>query len=243
MMGQTEASMERPRGSALPAPHSRGLSWWQWLLLPAMGAVIFFSFHLPTPMRDNAAMVQGQNDAFRIVYYHVPMAWVTVLAYFTSIFFGVRYLRSRRWEDDEKAATAAGLGTVFCVLAALSGSVFSKIAWGSFWNWDPRQVSIAVLLLIYASYFTLRGAVSSDSARGTLSAAYSILAIFAVPFFMFIMPRMNPSLHPARMDMTAVSHRLVFWSSLFCFTLLFFWMLKLAFRVHLAQGARLRERS
>lgn len=237
-MGQIDSMVER-RPQATLVSGSSTLSWWKWALYPAMGAIIFYSFHLPTPMRDQAARVADQNDAFRIVYYHVPMAWVTVVAYLTSTFYGLRYLRTRKWQDDERAATAAGLGTVFCVLATASGSVFAKMAWGAFWNWDPRQVSIVLLLLIYASYFTLRGAVATDSARGTLSAVYSLLAIFAVPFFVFIMPRMSPSLHPARMDMTAWSHLVVFWSSVACFTGLFFWMLQLAFRTHLWRRAGL----
>lgn len=192
-------------------------------------------------MREEASFNETLHDAFRIVYYHVPMAWVTVVAYFTSSFFGVRYLRSRRWEDDERAATAAALGTVFCLLATLSGSVFARIAWGAYWNWDPRQMSIVLLLLMYASYFALRGAVNTDAARGSLSAVYSLLAGLAVPFFVFIMPRMSPSLHPARMDMTALPHRAVFYSSFVCFTLLFVWMLRLAFRVQLAWSANRRN--
>lgn len=240
-MGQMKLEVERQQTPSASMVSTHGISWWQWALLPFMSAMIYFSFILPTPMRDNAAVSENLNDAFRIVFYHVPMAWVTVLAYFTSIFYGVRYLRSRRWQDDERAATAAALGTVFCGLATLSGSVFAKIAWGAYWNWDPRQVSIVMLLLIYASYFTLRGAVKTDSARGALSAVYSLLAVFAVPFFVFIMPRMSPSLHPARMDMTSLPHRAVFWSSLLGFSLLFVWMLKLAFRVQLAWSARQRE--
>lgn len=237
-MGPIETRVEG-RAQGISVPTRSALSWWKWALLPAMGTMIYYSFTLPTPMRDQAAVLPSQNDAFRIVYYHVPMAWVTVVAYLTSTFFGLRYLRSKRWQDDERAATAAGLGTVFCALATISGSVFAKVAWGAFWNWDPRQVSIAVLLLIYASYFTLRGAVTTDSARGTLSAVYSILGLFAVPFFVFIMPRMSPSLHPARMDMSAWPHRAVFWSSFVCFTVLFIWMLQLAIRTHLGRRTAL----
>ena len=240
-MGQQRVTTAQVESPSLPVRARTGPPWWTWLLLPAMSFVILFSFYLPTPMRDSAATTESLDDAFRIVYYHVPMAWVTVVAYFTSIFFGVRYLKTRRWQDDERALTAAGLGTVFCIMATLSGSVFAKIAWGAYWNWDPRQVSIFVLLLIYGSYFALRGAVSTDSARGTLSAVYSILAAFAVPFFVFILPRMSPSLHPNRMDMTGLGPRTVFIASFVCFTLLFIWMLQLAFKVRLHQRMRSRE--
>jgi len=213
------------------------MRWWQPVLFIAMSAVIAFSFVLPPPMNVDVTF----RDASRIFFYHVPVAWVTVIAYFTAIFFGIRYLRTRSWEDDQRAVTAAGLGTVYCILATISGSVFAKVAWGSFWNWDPREVSIFVLLLIYGSYFTLRGAVRSDQARGALSAVYSILALFAVPFFIFVMPRMDKSLHPARMELDPGSTLPVFLVSLACFTVLFFWKLSLAFKVSLRQGRKERE--
>jgi heme exporter protein C len=214
-----------------------GGMWWKILLFTAMCGVIALSFYFPPPMNVQVTF----RDASRIFYYHVPIAWVTVVAYFTAIFYGIRYLKTRDWRDDQRAVTAAGLGTVFCILATISGSIFAKVAWGSFWNWDPREVSIFVLLLIYGSYFSLRTAVRSDEAKGSLSAVYSILAIFAVPFFIFIMPRMDKSLHPAKMELSAGSTLPVFLVSLTCFTVLFFWMLRLAFKVSLMAGARERE--
>jgi heme exporter protein C len=228
-------------GKAVAMPESataaggRGL-WWKAPLFILMSGVIVLSFYFPPPMNVQVTF----RDASRIFYYHVPVAWVTVIAYFTAIFYGIRYLRSRDWRDDERAVTAAGLGTVFCILATISGSIFAKVAWGSFWNWDPREVSIFVLLLIYGSYFSLRTAVRSDEARGALSAVYSILALFAVPFFIFVMPRMDKSLHPAKMELSAASTLPVFLTSLACFTVLFFWILRLSFRVALTRGTRER---
>ena len=225
--------MNRSVSKAAPA---RG-AWWKTLLFLAMSGVICLSFYFPPPMNVQVTF----RDASRIFYYHVPIAWVTVVAYFTAIFYGIRYLKTRDWRDDQRAVTAAGLGTVFCVLATISGSIFAKVAWGSFWNWDPREVSIFVLLLIYGSYFSLRTAVRSDEAKGSLSAVYSILAIFAVPFFIFIMPRMDKSLHPAKMELSAGSTLPVFLVSLASFTVLFFWILRLSFKVSLLGGARERE--
>lgn len=230
------ADLEHMNSTPVSGGASR-IAWWQWLLFVAMSGVVVFSFYFPPPMNVQVEF----REASRIFYYHVPIAWVTVIAYFTSIFYGIRFLKTKEWQDDQRAVTAAGLGTVFAVLATISGSIFAKVAWGSFWNWDPREVSIFLLLLIYGSYFSLRAAVRSDEAKGSLSAVYSILAIFAVPFFIFIMPRMDKSLHPAKMDLSPGTTLPVFLVSLVCFTILFFWVLRMAFKVWLTYTAKERE--
>jgi heme exporter protein C len=213
------------------------VKWWQALLFLSMSTIIVLSFHYPPPLD----VPEPFRAASRIFYYHVPIAWATVVAYFTSMFYGIRYLKSRDWRDDQRALTAAQIGTLFCVLAAVTGAIFAKVAWGAYWNWDPRQVSIFMLLLLYSSYFALRGSLGSDHARGTLSAVYSILSLFAVPFFMFIMPRMSPSLHPAQITLNPDSTRPVFFTSVVCFTLLYYWMVNIAFRINLRAGVRERE--
>jgi heme exporter protein C len=155
-----------------------------------------------------------------------------------AMFYSIQYLRTKQQHYDDRAAEAAALGLVFCILATLTGSIFAKVTWGSFWNWDPRETSIFILLLIYGAYFALRGAVEAEERRAALSAVYAIFAFVTVPFLIFVVPRVVPSLHPAdsvidkNLKFTMGSQvRMIFFSSLILFTILFFWMFGLANRV------------
>ncbi len=140
---------------------------------------------------------QGLGDAGRIVIVHVPTAWVAVIAFTVSAVYSALYLRRRLPADDAKATAAAEGGLIFTLLATLTGMVFSQIAWGVFWNWDPRQVTILVLLLIYAALFALRSAIDDLERRRRLAAVYSLFAFVTMPFLMFVAPRMAEStLHP-----------------------------------------------
>jgi len=212
--------------------------WWKILLFLAMSAMIVASYLTPAPQQQI-----GQSS--RIFYYHIPQAWICVLAFAMSMIYSIRYLRSRRREFDDRAAETARLGLIFCILATITGSIFAKVAWGSFWNWDPRETSIFVLLLIYGAYFALRGAVDDPSRRAALSAVYAVFAFVTVPFLIFVVPRIVPSLHPedsvinSNMKFTmGPSVRMIFFSSLALYTVLYFWMLSLSNRARRLVRAR-----
>jgi heme exporter protein C len=144
--------------------------------------------------------IPGLEERAKIIFFHVPMAWLTVVAFLVSMWFGIAYLRKKDMDDDIKSSVSAGLGLLFCILATTTGSVWAKFNWGSFWNWDPRETSIFVLLLVYGAFFALRSAIDVEEKRASLSAVYSILAFVTVPFFIFIMPRIMPGLHPGSTD-------------------------------------------
>jgi heme exporter protein C len=186
-------------------------------------------------------LIPGLEEKARIIFFHVPTAWLSVMAFLTSMFYGIRYLRKRDMMDDLRSSSAAGLGLLFCILATVTGAIWAKFNWGSFWNWDPRETSIFVLLLIYGAYFSLRSAVEVEEKRATLSSVYSIIAAVTVPFFIFIMPRIMTGLHPgAKGDpdgagpvidfKMSANMRVVFFASLIAFTLLFIWMFSLRVR-------------
>jgi heme exporter protein C len=139
----------------------------------------------------------GLGDAGRIIIMHVPTAWVTSLAFAISAVYSVRYLWRRRTADDANAAAAAEVGFLFCILATVTGAIFAQIVWGVFWNWDPRETSILVLLLIYAAYFALRSALDDGEQRRRLAAVYNLFAAVTMPFLLFVAPRVaESSLHP-----------------------------------------------
>lgn len=184
--------------------------------------------------------IMGLEENAKIIFFHVPTAWVTAIAFLMSTIFSIQYLRKKNLDDDAKSYAAAQLGMIFCILATITGSVWSKFAWGSFWSWDPRQTSIFALLLIYGAWFALRSAIESEDKRATLSSVYSIIAFLTVPFFIFIMPRIMTGLHPGSADDTNSgpivdfkmnsSMQLIFFLSLIGFTILYFWMWKLGYK-------------
>ena len=187
--------------------------------------------------------IPALEERVRIITFHVPMAWISVLAYLISMIFSIKYLRTRNHEYDLKASSAAALGFVFTILATLTGMLWAKYNWGSYWNWDPREVSIFILLLIYAAYFALRSSLENEELRARLSSVYSILAFITVPFLIFILPRIQSGLHPGSASDTTSGPVLssqpgtmdtamlyVFGLSMMVFTMLFFWLLNMNIR-------------
>ncbi len=196
-----------------------------------ISAVIICGIVLPVPY------IPALGDKARVLYFHVPMSWIAVAAFFMSMWYSIRYLKTREPDYDIKSYSSAQLGFLFCILATVTGSVWAKFNWGSFWNWDPRETSIFILLLIYGAYFALRSSIDSEDQRARLASVYSILATVTVPFFIFIMPRIVESLHPdpiinsqgkINMDRTML---IIFLASLLGFTLLFLWSLNLKIRI------------
>jgi heme exporter protein C len=202
------------------------------LLLVYMSVVIVLSFTTSPPMSG-----QTWSEASRIFYYHVPQALVAFVAFGYAMICGIIYLRKKELLADGKAALAAELGLVFCVLATITGSIFAKVAWGSFWHWDPRETSILILLIIYGAYFALRQAVAQPERRAAFSAVYTILAFVTVPFFGFVVPRVTQSLHPEDTLISANSINLggyvafIFFSLLLCFLCIYVWIFNIGSRI------------
>lgn len=200
-------------------------------------------------------LIPGLEERARNIYFHVPSAWLAQLAWFVACFYAVLALRRKRPEDDIRAASAAAVGALFCVLATVTGAIWAKFNWGVYWNWDPRQISIFVVLVIYGAYFALRSAVQNEDQRTRLSAAYLVLMVLPVVFFLFIFPRITTGLHPgslesgnagpvlsAQADALNPTKQVIFSMAFFSFTLLFFWMLNVSARVGMAEYRRLRSR-
>lgn len=189
-------------------------------------------------------IIAGLGENAKIIFFHVPTAWLTVIAFFMTALYSFKYLRKKNLDDDAKAYTSAQLGMIFCILATVTGAVWAKFAWGAYWSWDPRQTSIFALLLIYGAWFALRSSIESEEKRATLSSVYAIIAFITVPFFIFIMPRIMTGLHPGSVPVNPAEEQvspvidfrmdanmqLIFFLSLIGFTILYFWMWKIGYK-------------
>ncbi len=174
---------------------------------------------------------EGLGNLVRIAFFHIPAAWISVLAFLMSAWWAAAYLRKNRDRDDALSACSAKLGFFFVIFATISGAVFSKLTWGAYWNWDPRQTTIFVLILIYGAYLTLRAAIPEQRKRARTTAIYSLFSFITVPFLIFIVPRLYFSLHPTpvinsggHVDMDPIMLATLMIAMLDA-TLIYFWLL------------------
>ena len=217
---------------------------WKIILLILMTFIIIAGISFPIVSQPEAwyqfPVIPGLEEKAKIIFFHVPTAWLSVIAFLMTMIYGIKYLVKKDLDDDAKSFAALQLGMVFTILATVTGSIWAKFTWGAFWHWDPRETSIFILLLIYGSLFALRSALENEDKRARLSAVYSIIAFLTVPFFIFIMPRIMTGLHPgsANDDTSGpvvdfhmdANMQLVFYTSLIAFTILYFWMWRINYK-------------
>ena len=150
------------------------------LALIAAGMVVnmFFIFMF-APTEAVSGHVQ------RIMYIHVPMAWLAFLAFFVVFCGSIMYLWKRRDGWDDLASSAAELGVIFTTLVLITGPIWAKPVWGVWWTWDPRLTSTLVLWLIYVGYLMLRAYSSNRRQGATFSAVLGIVGFIDVPIVYF----------------------------------------------------------
>jgi heme exporter protein C len=136
------------------------------------------------------------NETSRALYFHVPMWFSMIFMFLASIVFAVRFLRTNRMRDDIYSVEFANTGVVFGLLGIFTGMIWANYTWGSPWHGDPKQNGAAITLLIYLAYFVLRGSVSNDEQRARLGAVYNIFAFAAMIPLIFVIPRLQDSMHP-----------------------------------------------
>ena len=148
-----------------------------WLGVAGVAAVIAAQTHaiLTSPAEGDMGHLQ------KIMYVHVPAAWMTFLAFFVVLVFSVRYLWRRRENDDLMAASAAEVGATFNGLTLLLGMIWGRPAWGVWWVWDARLTSTLVLFLIFVGYLALRAFVDDAGQRARWSAAVGAIGAINVP--------------------------------------------------------------
>ncbi len=177
--------------------------------------------------------IPGLEAHIRLFPFHVSSAWIALLGFLMSLYYSIQFLRKNDQHFDHKAFVAAKYGFISSIAATILGMIWAKHSWGSYWNWDPRELSIFILLSIYLAYFILRQSIANPRKKARFSAVYSIFAGASAPFFIFIIPRITSGLHPGSTDDPSspiISQNqsilntelfIVFCATLFVFTLIF----------------------
>ncbi|MGV3614504.1 MAG: cytochrome c biogenesis protein CcsA [Fimbriimonas sp.] len=163
-----------------------------------MGAVTVWSFYVP-PARNFQ-----RPDLARIFLWHFPCPMIATSLLLFGAWFSFKFLKTRERQWDVRANAAHELSYVFSLLTMATGMLFSKMEWGAWWQWDPRQTSFLLVLLIYAALFALRGAHPDADRRAANSSAYVLAALLPALFLIFVFPRLPQveSFHPTNSIMS-----------------------------------------
>ena len=140
-----------------------------------------------------------------ILYLHVPIAIVSLGAFLVACVAGILYLRSRDERYDEVVTISIGLGLLFVVLTIISGSIWARGYWGTWWRWqDPRLVTYLIIALLYGAFFVLRNS-SEDDSRARFSAIFAVIAFVSVPLSFYAVRRAQDSVHPTAVDSNGIN--------------------------------------
>jgi len=175
------------------------------------------------------------GDVQRIFYFHVASAWIGFFAFFVTCLAGICYLvqGDRRW--DVLALSSVEIGLTFITMTLLTGALWARPVWGTYWTWEPRLTISAVQWLIYVAYRMLRAAIEVPDRRARFAAVYGIVAFVTVPLSWFAI-RWWRTIHPDILmggEGMAIAPRMIhaLAVSVAAFTLLYVTLLRLRIRL------------
>jgi heme exporter protein C len=171
------------------------------------------------------------HETVRNLHFHVPMWFGMILLLGGSVYYSIRYLRHGELRDDVYAVSCARVGLLFGTLGLVTGMIWAKFAWGAFWSGDSKQNASAVGMLIYLGYIILRDSFEDEQQRGRISGIYNIFAYATFIPLIFVLPRLQDSLHPGNGGNPGFNAydldsklRLVFYPAVIGWTLLGAWI-------------------
>ena len=226
-----------PRGTPLPR------------IRPWLGIAAAASFVVASAMALFWAPTDAvQGDVYRILYVHVPLAWLAYLAFVVVFLASVAWLWTKRPFFDAVAVASAEIGVLFTGLFLVAGSIWAKPTWGVWWTWEPRLVTTAIMFVMYVGYLLLRGLSTDFSRRATRAAVFGIIAVIDVPIVHLSVLWAN-SLHQLPTVLRAAgspaldsSMLLTLMVSLFAYTLIYAYFMSARVSLELARQGRLWTR-
>jgi len=215
-------------GGTVTRPRT-GNAWGQHLFLGLTAGMLladlaFIFFYVPTE--------QVMGIVQRIFYIHVPLVWMGFVSFFVVFVSSIAYLvtRGQRW--DRRAHAAAEVGVVFMTAGIISGAIWAKPVWGTWWTWDPKLTTTFVLWVLYLGYLTVRSFAPSRGQGARYAAIVGTISFIDVPI-VYLASEWWRSLHPELVtgplsegDGLEPSMRVVLYFSTLTFALLLFYLLR-----------------
>jgi heme exporter protein C len=207
-------------------------------LLLIVGATLLVFFYAPL----EAVMGAVQ----KVFYFHVAAGWVGMLGFFAAVIAGVAYLITRKSIWDMVGVGAIEIGLVFMLINIVTGAIWARPIWNTWWTWDPRLTTATIMELVYAAYLMLRQGIDEPERRARFGAVYAIIGFISVPLTFFSI-RIFRTIHPVVVggsDPTATGSfsMTTTMSQTFMFSLLAFSILFISLLWHRVRLAQLAER-
>lgn len=175
----------------------------------------------------------------KIFYYHVSAAWISFMAFFVVFISGVVYLITRNKKWDLIGASSAEIGVLFTTIVLITGPIWARPVWNTWWTWDARLTTTLILWFIYLAYLMIRAAINEEEKKERIAAVFGIIGFIDVPIVWFSI-RWWRTIHPVVLDSTgfALSPKmtLTLLISVISFTLLYILLLRNLFSLKKARG-------
>lgn len=178
------------------------------------------------------------GEVGRILYVHVPAAWLAMVTFTVAFVAALGHLFTGRARFDWAVEASVEVGVVMTALLLVEGSIFARPTWGVWWTWDPRLTSSAVMMLTFIGVILLRGAVLDPDRRATWSSVATVLAFVNIPITWFSV-RWWRSLHQVQSNGQSMAIEMwsVMWLNTFAFLLLTLWFVARRWRIAAARAA------
>ena len=173
--GSSHSGSSRDRVTGTPFTRGLGI-----LVLVGMALLIILGLFVSPPDIN-------QGESVRIMYAHVPGAWLAYLAFIVTAISSAAYLwnRTRSLTWDRIAGASAEVGVLFMGISLITGSLWGRITWGTYWTWDARLTTTAFLFVTYIGYLAVRGLGGTHQQRARRSAVLALLAVLEIPLVHF----------------------------------------------------------
>ncbi|MBY0245185.1 MAG: cytochrome c biogenesis protein [Sphingobacteriaceae bacterium] len=183
------------------------------------------------------------NETIRNLYFHVPMWFVMVVLFSISVFYSVKYLATNKQDYDTRAVESVNVGLLFSILGLVTGAIWARFTWGQFWSFDAKQTFAAIAILLYFAYITLRNAIDEEQKRAKIAAVYNIFAFPMMVVLLFVLPRMQDSLHPGNGGNPGFNAydldsrmRMVFYPACIGWVMIGYWIYTLRYRLNIIKN-------
>lgn len=143
----------------------------------------------------NAPLEAVMGQVQKVFYFHVAAGWVGMLGFLVAAITGIAFLRSAARKYDIASLAAVEIGIVFALINVITGSIWARPIWNTWWTWDPRLTTATVMLLVYAAYLMLRAGIDDPNRRARFGAVYAIIGFISVPLT-FFSARLFRTIHP-----------------------------------------------